>query len=644
MTSRLRRAVANLRAGRGQQILCAATAGSALPLGVEVYVNHYSGSFANKWMWAPVGLLPALGLAGLAGMRSERAAHTVLPAAAVLTMAAGGLGTAPARSRHRAQARRACPRPPYNLVTGPPLLAPGSLTMVGGDRAAGGDHAPRALVAMAHDFRSADHLPKRRAGRDPAAARAAAAPAPRDHAADARPLPRLRRAGQRAPLGRGDAPRGRATRRARFRRSASSTRASSARCARSATSSPRRTPTRGSRCWRWSTRSSPPASSTATATTTCPRTRRPGGSSPPASTRRRAGRSPISTPTTRADLVDALRGRRARRAASGSALPCAQGVGRRDARRPRRLLLAPLGVERDRLRRPRVPARLHAPGRSASASPTRRARWARRIRSRRSRGRACDERGRGRTAIGAGRDPARRLRLLAKGSVGPSRQRLALPARPAPARAAEPAADGALPRRGRGRPARDRRRRRRLHARAAAGAPRLADRGARVRAVLGSRPRLGLRRGGREQALLERAARDRRRGSRRARQEQQRPRRRRLDGALRRLRPALPPLRLPHAQPRRRRRRLADLLRGPAVPTTSSSRPSCRCPGRTGRGETRTATPTRRTRSPPGAQRAREGARRPASRSGSGRSRSPTARSATARTASTAASACRAAR
>ena len=52
------RTVANLRSGRGQKLLCAATAASAIPLGVEVYVNHYSGSFANKWMWAPVGLLP----------------------------------------------------------------------------------------------------------------------------------------------------------------------------------------------------------------------------------------------------------------------------------------------------------------------------------------------------------------------------------------------------------------------------------------------------------------------------------------------------------------------------------------------------------------------------------------------------------
>ena len=131
MSSLPRRAISNLRRGRGQQILCAATAASALPLGVEVYVNHYSGSFANKWMWAPVGLLPALGLAGLAGVRSERAARTALPAVSALTIAIGGIGTL-LHGRGIARKPGGLSEASYNLVTGPPLLAPGSLTMVGG--------------------------------------------------------------------------------------------------------------------------------------------------------------------------------------------------------------------------------------------------------------------------------------------------------------------------------------------------------------------------------------------------------------------------------------------------------------------------------------------------------------------------------
>jgi hypothetical protein len=125
------RTAANLRSGRGQKLLCGATAASAIPLGVEVYVNHYSGSFANKWMWAPVGLLPVLGGAGIAGVRSERAARTVLPATALLTVAVGVLGTV-LHGRGIARKPGGIHEASYNLVTGPPLLAPGSLTMVGG--------------------------------------------------------------------------------------------------------------------------------------------------------------------------------------------------------------------------------------------------------------------------------------------------------------------------------------------------------------------------------------------------------------------------------------------------------------------------------------------------------------------------------
>src|SRR3954453_1314313 len=86
-------ALKDLRHGRAQRKLAAARAGSALPLGVEVFVNHYGGSFANKWMWSPVVLLPSLGLAGAAGVASERAARTWLPAIAGLVAANGAFGT-----------------------------------------------------------------------------------------------------------------------------------------------------------------------------------------------------------------------------------------------------------------------------------------------------------------------------------------------------------------------------------------------------------------------------------------------------------------------------------------------------------------------------------------------------------------------
>src|SRR6478609_9338833 len=74
------RRIRDFRRGRAQKLLSAATAVSALPLGAEIYVNHYSGSFGNRWMWTPVALSPLLTAAGVAGVVSKRAATTVLPA------------------------------------------------------------------------------------------------------------------------------------------------------------------------------------------------------------------------------------------------------------------------------------------------------------------------------------------------------------------------------------------------------------------------------------------------------------------------------------------------------------------------------------------------------------------------------------
>ena len=98
----MRRAVRNFRRGRAQKLLSGATAASALPLGVEIYVNHYGGSFGNKWMWTPVALSPALSAAGL-------------------YFHLRGIARKPGGFKEAS----------YNLVMGPPALAPGSLAMVG---------------------------------------------------------------------------------------------------------------------------------------------------------------------------------------------------------------------------------------------------------------------------------------------------------------------------------------------------------------------------------------------------------------------------------------------------------------------------------------------------------------------------------
>lgn len=124
------RVLRNLRSGRAQQMLSAATAASALPLCAEVFMNHYGGSFANKWMWSPIALLPALGAAGIAGVVDERAARTWLPGAAGLVTVNGLLGEY-FHARGISRKPGGFSEPTYNLIQGPPLLAPGSLTMVG---------------------------------------------------------------------------------------------------------------------------------------------------------------------------------------------------------------------------------------------------------------------------------------------------------------------------------------------------------------------------------------------------------------------------------------------------------------------------------------------------------------------------------
>jgi hypothetical protein len=121
----------NYRRGRAQRLLAGLTAASALPLGAEIFVNHYGGSFGNKWMWTPVVLSPVLAAAGVAGVASERAATTVLPAVSSVFLLDGVAGVYfHLRGAYRKPGglREAT----YNLVMGPPALAPGALTMVGG--------------------------------------------------------------------------------------------------------------------------------------------------------------------------------------------------------------------------------------------------------------------------------------------------------------------------------------------------------------------------------------------------------------------------------------------------------------------------------------------------------------------------------
>jgi hypothetical protein len=127
---RVKRFKRNVREGRLQKTLAAATALSVPGLAFEIYLEHYKGSFGDKWMWTPIALTPPLTAAGVAGIYSERVAKTWLPALSALYALDGLIGVV---THLRGVQKRpgGFHEPTYNLVMGPPLLAPGSLTLVG---------------------------------------------------------------------------------------------------------------------------------------------------------------------------------------------------------------------------------------------------------------------------------------------------------------------------------------------------------------------------------------------------------------------------------------------------------------------------------------------------------------------------------
>jgi hypothetical protein len=124
------KSVANIREGRMQKLLAASTALSAPALALEIYLEHYKGSFGDKWMWTPIWLTPPLTAAGIAGFVSPKAARTVLPLFGALYALDGLIGI---YTHFRGVEKRpgGFHEAHYNLVMGPPLLAPGSLAMVG---------------------------------------------------------------------------------------------------------------------------------------------------------------------------------------------------------------------------------------------------------------------------------------------------------------------------------------------------------------------------------------------------------------------------------------------------------------------------------------------------------------------------------
>lgn len=130
-TSPVGRMVENVRDGRLQRSLSALTAVGALVTAVEIYFEHDSASFGNRWMWAPVALGPVGAGAGVAAVLSPAMARTALPIASA-TIVANGLQGTWFHLRGIAQKPGGWSNWRYNIEMGPPLFAPLLTTMVGG--------------------------------------------------------------------------------------------------------------------------------------------------------------------------------------------------------------------------------------------------------------------------------------------------------------------------------------------------------------------------------------------------------------------------------------------------------------------------------------------------------------------------------
>jgi hypothetical protein len=123
--------VVDLRHGEFGRTLSALTGIGAVITATEIYFEHDRASFGNRMMWLPVALGPLGAAAGVAGLVSEKAAHTLLPLTSAAIVANGIQGTY-LHARGVGQKPGGWRNARYNVEMGPPLLAPLLMTMVGG--------------------------------------------------------------------------------------------------------------------------------------------------------------------------------------------------------------------------------------------------------------------------------------------------------------------------------------------------------------------------------------------------------------------------------------------------------------------------------------------------------------------------------
>ncbi|HEX6446346.1 MAG TPA: hypothetical protein VF053_14725 [Streptosporangiales bacterium] len=117
--------------GRFERSLSGLTAVAAVLTTAEICIEHYKASFGNKWMWSPLLVTPPVVVAGVGGVFSRRWAKRWLPIAAAVYTANGLLGEY-LHARGVARKPGGWAQASYNVPMGPPIAAPGLMTIVGG--------------------------------------------------------------------------------------------------------------------------------------------------------------------------------------------------------------------------------------------------------------------------------------------------------------------------------------------------------------------------------------------------------------------------------------------------------------------------------------------------------------------------------
>ncbi|MEO8899235.1 MAG: hypothetical protein ABI352_09615 [Candidatus Dormibacter sp.] len=124
------RMVRNIEHGRFERSLSALTAFGAAVTTAEIYFEHYKASFGNKMMWSPIIVTPPVVIAGIGGVFSRKWAKTWLPITAGIYTLNGVVGEY-YHARGVARKPGGWKMASYNVPMGPPIMAPGLMTIVG---------------------------------------------------------------------------------------------------------------------------------------------------------------------------------------------------------------------------------------------------------------------------------------------------------------------------------------------------------------------------------------------------------------------------------------------------------------------------------------------------------------------------------